>query len=271
MKIWILGANGLLGRELSALCTKREIPYLATGREVNILEQEQLQFFAQEHSPTHIINCAAYTNVDLAEKEKNEAFAVNATGPKYLAQIAKRQKIRLLHLSTDYVFNGEKNSYYTEEDACNPENIYGMSKQLGEQWIVEELPTACIVRTSWLLGRGGKNFFSNLLSLMQTNEQLQVDNTQISRLTSATDLSKILLQMLDCFGIWHFANRGKVTRFQVASHFLQRAIASGFPLYCKQVLPASKKGETPRPAFSALATNKIEAIIGPIRPWQEII
>ncbi len=271
MKIWILGADGLLGKELCALCAKREISYLATGRQVNILDQKQLEFFVKEHAPSHIINCAAYTNVDLAEKEQNEAFAINADGPKYLAQVAKEQTIHLLHLSTDYVFNGEKNSAYTEEDLCNPKTIYGKSKYLGEQQILKELPTACIVRTSWLIGARGKNLLSNLSSLMQTNEHLQIDNTQVSRLTSVVDLSKALLELLHSWGIWHFANRGEITRFQVASYFFHQAIASGLPLYCKKIIPSNRIGETSRPSFSALATDKIEKIIGPIRSWQEVL
>lgn len=271
MKIWILGAEGLLGRELVRLCCERAIPYVATGRQVDITDLKMLQNFADREKPTHAINCAAYTDVDRAEVERDRAFAINAEGPGHLGRIGKKLGMRVLHLSTDYVFDGKKGNAYREEEACAPLNVYGSSKRAGEERLFEEFPRACVVRTSWLFGEGGKNFLSKLLLLLQNNEQLKVDDEQINRLTSVKDLAEGLLKLLNFSGVWHYANNGEVTRYQVAAYVLKQAKLHGLELRCKQLIPFSVSLGAPRPLYSALATEKVEALLGPLRPWQECV
>lgn len=271
MKIWILGAEGLLGRELVQLCKERNISYIASGREVDLTDPLQLLSFAKLHRPSHAINCAAYTDVDRAEMEKERAYAVNATGPQNLARVAKECHFRLIHVSTDYVFDGQKKVAYNEQDACQPLNIYGKSKRLGEEYLLQELPSACVVRTSWLFGEGGKNYLSKLIPLIQAHEKLQIDNEQINRPTSVHDLAEGLLKMVDCSGIWHFANRGEVTRYQIALYVWDQAKKRNLAIRCREIIPTPSMAlPAPRPTYSALSTDKIENLIGPLKTWQEV-
>lgn len=271
MKIWILGSKGLLGRELVKVCSERNVAFVATGSEMDIRDPIALKTFADGQSLTHAINCAAYTDVDRAEVEIEKAYGVNAEGPKNLGLVARESNFRVIHVSTDYVFDGQKKSAYTEEDPCRPVNVYGKSKRLGEQQLLEVLEEACIVRTSWLFGEGGKNFLSKLIPLMQAHETLQIENVQVNRPTCARDLAEGLLKMLDTSGIWHFASRGEVTRYQIALHVLEQAQKRGLSLKCKEILPAAPVELTaPRPAYSALCTDKIEALLGALRTWEEI-
>src|SRR5579872_3025232 len=168
MKIWIIGASGLLGRSLSALCKTRGIAFSASSKtEADITNFALLQKQAEAVNPTHIINCAAYTDVDKAEKESELAFLINATGPENLGKLALSRGCKVQHISTDYVFDGTSSTPYREDDACAPLGVYAISKWEGEKRLLAVAPNACIVRTSWLFGVGGKSFISTFYSLMQ--------------------------------------------------------------------------------------------------------
>jgi dTDP-4-dehydrorhamnose reductase len=271
VKVWILGAGGLLGKTVRDLCTERGIAHVATGREVDITSENDLSRFADTHYPTHVINCAAYTDVDRAEKEPERAFAVNAEGPALLAMLCAQRDMKLIHVSTDYVFDGKKGEPYEEEDLCSPVNVYGKSKRKGEEAVLSALPTSCIVRTSWLFGTGGKNFLSRLTSLLQQNQQLQIDHEQMNRLTAVLDLAHVLLLLLNHSGIWHMANRGIATRFEVGLSILERFKNQGTPLSCTIApLTTTEKTGAPRPSYSVLSTKKLETLI-PLNHWQEVL
>lgn len=262
MKIWILGKNGLLGKALVKECQNRHLDFVATSQDqVDITELKQLTEFGEKQEITHIINCAAYTAVDLAEKEQDIAYRINAEGPENLGIVGRKLATRVLHISTDYVFDGENDQPYNENDICEPLNVYGMSKWVGENRLLNQLSTSCVVRTSWLFGKGGKNFISTILS--KKNEQIRAVSDQKSRLTYVDDLVEALLKLLCHSGVYHFANSGEVSRFEIASAICENVTAVSSREF---ILPAK------RPNYSVLATNKIESVLGKApRTWKEAI
>jgi dTDP-4-dehydrorhamnose reductase len=209
--------------------------------------------------PSHIVNCAAYTDVDNAEKEPQKAFAVNAEGAANVAIVARECGARLIHVSSDYVFSGSGSQPYLEEDNCAPANQYGLSKWEGEQRVLQMLPETCILRTSWIFGINGKNFISSLMHWFQQKEELQVVYDQCGRPTYCHDLAAAIFTLLEMRGIIHFANEGERSRYQIALDLLEAARVRGIPLKCQRILPiSSAKFSTPavRPAYSVLSTAK---------------
>ena len=184
----------MLGSVLLEHCRQSGIEAVGTSRlEADVCQLEQLERAAAEIYPTHIINCSAYTDVDGAEKNSQAAFAVNAEGASNVALAAKEFESRLIHISTDYVFGGNGSQPYCEGDVCAPINVYGKSKWEGEKRVLEVLPNACILRTSWLFGRKGKNFISSLLSWFQQKDELQVVSDQCGKPTYCHDLAHAVM------------------------------------------------------------------------------
>lgn len=271
MKIWIVGKRGLLGSALLALCEKRKIPFVATtSSQVDIISSEAVLNFALRERPTHIINCAAYTAVDLAERERERAFAVNAHGAENLARIACDFSSRLVHLSTNYIFDGKGKTPYREEDVAHPLSVYGMSKWEGEKRVLAVFPQACVIRTSWLFGQGGKNFVSSLLHTLKTEKVVRAATDQQGRVTSANDLAEATLSLLSAEGIFHFANRGALSRYEIACAIKEAARKKGISVKTEEILPALASDFTApaaRPDMAILATDKIEKQIA-IRSWE---
>lgn len=255
MKIWILGADGLLGKALSKQCDTKGYGRL----DADLCNLEQLRSIAEKEKFTHIINCGAYNDVDRAEIESEKAFDVNAKGPENLGILGREFGMKVIHVSTDYVFSGDKKTPYREEDACAPLSIYGKSKQQGEERLLSVLPTACVVRTSWLFGSGGRNFLSSFIRRFQTEETLTVEAGQISRPTLVHDLAKGLLELKDESGLFHFASGQPTSRYALARLLHTAAKESGMNIRCKEVVPAYPSLGY-RPSYSALSTQKIEAI-----------
>jgi dTDP-4-dehydrorhamnose reductase len=273
MKLWVLGGNGFLGTELQRVCAERGITYVASGHaEADITSLDQLKQEVERIQPTHIVNCAAYTNVDLAEKETQLAFAINGKGPGNLGKIARHYPVKVVHLSTDYVFDGKGNTPYQESDPCNPLSVYGASKYEGELSLQDECPAACILRVSWLFGKQGKNFISSILSVMQQKEEIKVVSDQRGRPTCCADAAEAILDVLDLSGVIHFANQGAPSRFEAAQEVRKIAIELGIPVICKSIIPVSSaEFPTPakRPAYSVLSTTKFEKICGRVpRDWR---
>jgi dTDP-4-dehydrorhamnose reductase len=184
--------------------------------------------------------------VDLAEKEQEKAFAVNSQGPHHLAQL---RGIKVVHVSTDYVFDGEKNASYLETDACAPKNIYGLSKRAGEERLLALAPESCVVRTSWLFGKGGNNFISKLPYLLLEKERVQVDASCVSTPTYCLDLAEALLDFLPKSGLFHYAGEEAVSRLAVAELMLKM----GLPFKCRTIEPLdSPVFQAARPRYSAL-------------------
>ena len=274
MRLWIVGAGGLLGRTLLELCRKQGIEAVGTVRsEADVCNKDQLQAQAQHLAPTHIVNCAAYTDVDGAEKNKEAAFAINCEGARNLAQIAKALGCRLLHISTDYVFDGLKTAPYREEDPCAPINVYGQSKWAAEKKVLEILPSTCVIRTSWLFGPKGKSFVSSLMHHLEQKEELSVVCDNWGKPTLCSDLAEAILALLNAEGIVHFANEGGRSRFQIALDMWEAAQRKGLRVKCRKIIPVrSAQFVTPalRPSYSILDTERYTALTGKQpRLWKE--
>jgi dTDP-4-dehydrorhamnose reductase len=276
MKLWITGAKGLVGTSLQKLCTAQGIDFTATShQDLDISSLQHVKKFL--HSPeskgiTHIVNCAAYTNVDQAEKEPESARLINAVGPENLGTAAQIFDLKMLHLSTDYVFGLEGSKPFTEIDHCMPASIYARTKYEGELLLLDACPQACILRTSWVFGQGGKNFVSFLLDKIQKEEKISVVSDQRNRLTYVDDLAEAILALLCHSGVFHFANHGETSRFEVAECMVKTAKEKGLPVACRELVAVSSSAFPQlarRPLYSALDTTKIESMLGiSPRPWE---
>lgn len=272
MKLWIIGSKGLLGSALISLCQQLHIPYVGSSRaDLDITDKTAVLAKAQEIQPTHIVNCAAYTDVDKAEKESALAFAVNATGAENAAEAALLTHSKFIHISTNYVFSGTQNKAYREIDPCQPINAYGISKWEGEKKILEIFPSACIIRTSWLFGSRGKNMISSLLDWLKNNELVRVADDQIANLTYCVDLAEMILLARDTQGIHHFANSQEANRYEIALEIHSQAKKLKIPLLCKKIEPvksATFSTIAKRPLYSALDLTQLKS---KPRHWKEAI
>jgi dTDP-4-dehydrorhamnose reductase len=276
MKVWIVGSQGLVGSTLHQLCREKKIACVATSKqEADVSDLEALRRKAAEIEPTHIVNCAAYTDVDGAENNFDAAYLVNTFGAENLGLLAKEFHCKLVHLSTDYVFDGEKREPYLEQDECRPLGVYAKSKHEGELRLLEVCPKACVIRSSWLFGVKGKNFISSMLSIMQKTEVVKVVADQKGRPTYCRDLAEAVLDLLCHSGIFHFANDGELSRFEMAQDIYTEARALGIEMVCRSIVPVPSS-EFPtrakRPIYSVLHTGKVERVLG-VRPrtWNETL
>jgi len=219
--------------------------------------------------PDWIVNCAGFTQVDRAEAEPEAAQRVNAIGAANLARAARQAGARLLHISTDYVFDGRAHRPYREDDPVAPLNVYGRSKLAGEQAIRDILPQAhLIVRTQWLFGVGGPNFVATILRLARERPELKVVNDQHGRPTYAPDLAVALWKLIACEarGTVHCANAGAATWFDLATAAVAAAGLRASVVPCSTV---DMPRPAPRPRFSVLDCTRYEGLVGsPLRPWQ---
>lgn len=226
-KILITGANGQLGKCLKDLAKDYpEFKLVFTSKEeLDIQNKFVVEGFFNKNHFTHCINCAAYTNVEKAEHEPENAFAVNADAVKNLAEICKEFGVILLHVSTDYVFDGKKSTPYVEEDATNPINVYGASKLRGEEYIQQIWKKHFIFRTSWLYSQYGHNFYKTILRYAAEGKPLTITTEQTGTPTNANDLAKALLETIAQdnrnFGVYHFSNAGETTWYGFAKAILQ--------------------------------------------------
>lgn len=277
MKIWITGANGMLGSHFQRILKGRHIHFIPTDIEVDISDEKKVKDFFHTEKFSHIINCAAYTAVDKAETEKKESEKVNAIGPHNLAKAIKGTNTIIYHFSTDYVFDGLKRTPYEEMASCSPVNQYARSKWLGENYLLRETNNVCIIRTSWLYGFPGKNFVETMLRLMQEKTHLKVVNDQVGRPTYCEDLALATLKLIELQAkdIFHFANSEETTWHAFACEIKRQALELGLPIKTENIEPiTSKEYVTPalRPVYSTLSTNKISALFGKDpRPWKEAL
>lgn len=256
-KVLVTGANGQLGRSLQDEIKKanlNEFDFLFADRNQLDISNNQLVetfFFANQFDVC--VNCAAYTAVDLAETEVESAFQTNADGVKYLAQECKEQDAVLIHVSTDYVFDGMQTKPYKTNDTPNPINVYGKSKWEGEKHALEINPKTFVVRTSWLYSDYGKNFYTTMLKLMKERDEIHVVDDQMGKPTEAHHLSCYILgfiaQQKKDFGIHHFADPDQMTWFEFA-----KKIKAENKLTCTIIPISTDQYPTPakRPLWSVL-------------------
>jgi dTDP-4-dehydrorhamnose reductase len=275
--IWLIGKRGMLGREVETLLDRQKRDYVATGSEVDITDIKQLKEFAADKPVSWIINCAAYTAVDKAEDEPEEAFKINADGPSNISKTAAYKNARLIHISTDYVFDGTKRGAYLETDIPNPINIYGKSKLKGEQYIAENLKAHFIIRTAWLYGKNGNNFVRTMLKQFREKREVRVVTDQWGSPTYASDLAEAIIRIIDIdpgtFGLYHFANEGEINWYQFATEIYNLARIEGLTGRSVRLLPVETDQyptKAKRPVNSCLSKEKILRDFNiKVKPWKE--
>lgn len=271
--VLVTGAKGQLACCIKALFEKNneDIDYtFASKMDLNITSKKEIVEYLDRHNFNYLINCAAYTNVDEAEDHKEMAFQVNALALENLAQCCKQKDIILIHISTDYVFDGTKQGAYSEDDATNPINNYGASKLKGEHFIREQLDRHYIIRASWLYSPYGKNFLKTIVNLVQDNKLLQVVDSQKGSPTSCFELAKFI-HFLVCkeqvdFGTYHFSASNHTTWYGLA-----KEISSYFSNYDKSHLKSVENYKTKarRPTNSVLDISKVKNVYPYIISWED--
>ena len=269
--IWLIGNKGMLGTELSLVLEQRGLAWVGSDRETDIAESAALDaFVAKQQGPvTWIVNCAAYTAVDRAEDDADACRILNAVGPGVIARTANRINARLLHFSTDYVFNGRGTVPYKEGDPTDPAGVYGLTKRDGETAVFANHEAAYILRTAWLYGRHGNNFVNTMLRLMSEREEVRVVNDQRGSPTWANDLANAaasLIMRADSgkapdYGVYHYTNGGVISWFDFAEEIYARGKKRGLISGDCAVKPCSSAeypSKAARPAYSALDTGKIK-------------
>lgn len=275
IRILITGADGQLGSELNFLSNRYDSMelVLTNARELNITDEAVVNKTITEGNFDYCVNCAAYTAVDKAEQDKQLAYAVNETGAAYLAKACKENNVKLIHVSTDFVFDGELSRPYKEGDQLNPLGVYGASKAAGEQAVLQADSTAIILRTSWLYSSYGANFVKTMQKLGADRDKLTVIYDQVGTPTYARDLAAVILRMIDndkakaLSGIFHYSNEGVASWYDFAVAIMRMSNLS-----CEVSPINTYEYPTPakRPAFSILDKRKIkEALDLTIPHWED--
>lgn len=262
IRILITGSNGQLGSEFRYLAANYpNYNFVFTDiEELDITDIQSVRSFFQENSFNFCVNCAGYTAVDQAEDEPEKAFLLNADAVDNLSKSCEESNVRLIHISTDYVFDGAAKRPYKENDPVSPQSVYGLSKLKGEEAVLKYCSSAIIIRTAWLCSRFGKNFVKTILKLGTERTELSVVDDQLGSPTFAEDLAKAILEMIgksgkpECNEIYHYSNMGNISWFIFAEEIMDMA-----GLDCK-IIPV-KTSEYPtraiRPAYSVLDKSKI--------------
>ena len=280
MNILVTGKNGQLGRSIQKIVSneKQANEFVFVGRnELNFSQNDNLEKYFKENNFDVVINCAAYTAVDKAEEQQESANQINHLAVEKLATIAQKKNIKLIHISTDYVFDGESPHPYTETDKVNPINIYGETKLAGEKALQTIMPTnAIIIRTSWVYSEYSNNFVDTMLRLGEDRDKLNVVNDQVGSPTYATDLANAILKIIDSTGyqtkspateIYHYSNKGKASWYEFAKEIFDLA-----DIHCAVKPIATKQYPTPakRPKNTLMNKAKITEIFGVAIPnWKE--
>ncbi|MEA3360283.1 MAG: dTDP-4-dehydrorhamnose reductase [Thermodesulfobacteriota bacterium] len=279
----LIGANGMLASAINKLAPEiyEIIPFDLP--DFDLTNHHLLFKSLRKARPKVIVNCAAYTDVDGCESEEELAKQVNGKGPGYLANAAKEMGATLVHISTDFVFDGEKTEPYIEVDPVNPQSAYGRTKAVGEQAVLDSgLNEYFIVRTSWLYGPGGKNFVDTIIRLAKEREKLRIVSDQVGTPTYTEDLAQAIFSLLALdgsqfspvppYGIYHFSNEGECTWYDFAKEIVYQLNKHGVLLRVKELIPIRTE-EYPlpakRPAYSVLSKEKIKAATGlKISDWK---
>jgi len=279
-RILMTGINGQLGQELQQ--TLAEYDVIGVAREtLDLTQPDKISQMIDEVKPDLVINAAAYTAVDKAESEPEIAKATNAIAPGILAKESQKMGVPLIHISTDYVFDGSQSRPYLDTDPTNPLGVYGQSKLAGEQAIRESCNLHIILRTAWVYGVGGKgNFVKTMLKLGAEREEIRVVADQVGSPTWTGDLASAIAQLLpqlspEIAGTYHYTNSGVASWYDFAVAIFEEAKQLGFPLKVQRIIPITTADyPTParRPAYSVLYCGKIAAVLGTHPPhWRQAL
>lgn len=275
VRILVTGATGRLGRDMVLELAGRGHDVTGLGhQDMDVSNLQAVRERIADLRPEAVVNCAAYTRADDAEKEKALAFAANALGPRNLALSCREEKAALLHISSDYVFDGEKSGPYTIWDQPSPLNVYGVSKLWGENYVRSLLAEYYLVRTSWLFGPHGRNFVDTMIEMGRdrfSSVEVSVVADQRGSPTYTVDLAKACADLLEtgCFGIYHVTNQGVVTRYEFAKTIFQKV---GLPVEVRAT--SSEEFATParRPKNSELDPFPLAETIGYLLPpWEDAL
>lgn len=263
--VLVTGGDGQLGCALRALIEKMNLPfrfYFTDAGELDITDRSQIESFVVGQQIRYILNCAAYTAVDKAEEEREMAFAINTAGVENIALVAKQYGVKVIHLSTDFVFDGASTVPYDEESEPHPLSVYGETKLKGEQLLQAAGGEWLILRTSWLYSEYGSNFVKTMLRLMRERELLTVIDDQRGSPTYATDLAEMMIHILQqsevngwTNGLFHFSNRGQTSWYGFADAI--RRVAGIENCKLVPVTTAEYPTAARRPAYSVMDLTKI--------------
>lgn len=278
MKILVTGSKGQLGSELQSLAASSSHQFDFTDvEELNITQIQEIQHYFRQNPFDILVNCAAYTAVDLAEKEVDKALLINSTAPGMLAEKTKEIGVPMIHVSTDFVFNGSTSRPYVEEDPVSPVSAYGQTKCDGEANVLKKNPRSIIIRTSWLYSTYGNNFVKTMIRLGQSKDKIGVVYDQAGTPTYAKDLAKVIIRIIDNleaepqkedkWGIYHYSNEGVASWYDFAHEIfrLKNIQIDLLPIRTEEYpLPAK------RPHFSVMDKTKIKSVFAVRIPhWKD--
>lgn len=277
MVVLVTGSSGQLGQSLQFIAPSYpQIDFVfCDSKTLDITNFENCNQVFDKYKPNFCINAAAYTAVDKAESEPEKAFAINVTGAKNLAEVSKKFDTVLLHVSTDFVFDGNKKTPYLEQDLPNPTGVYGQTKLDGEKAIQQVLEKHFIIRTSWVYSQFGNNFMKTMLRLASERDTISVVNDQIGSPTNAVDLAEILVKIIltdnqqlttDNFGIYNFSNEGQCSWYDFAKKIFE---INNISINLLPIPTSSFPTPVKRPSFSVLDKTKIKRVFGiEINNWE---
>lgn len=276
-RILITGGRGMLAHAFTQVLAARGLTATVFGRqELDISNPIDVGLTMDGLKPSLVINCAAYTKVDLAEKERKAANEANGIGPGRLAHLCRHHGAALVHFSTDYVFDGRFTRPLRPNDPCNPQSAYGKSKFMGEQNIQKHAPERWLIaRTAWLYGPNGPNFVQTMVNVARAGKPLRVVNDQVGCPTYTFDLAAATLELLDrgASGIWHVSNAGQTTWFDFArAVFEEWGLSPDLQPTTSAEWKVTKPDAAIRPAYSVFDLSPLEQTLGrPMRPWREAL
>jgi len=282
--IWLIGNKGMLGNDVEKLLKERGLTYWGSDNEVDISDYKALEKFGKDKKIKWVINCAGYTKVNKAEEEIDEAFRINKDGVRNIALFSAERQIRLIHISTDYVFNGWQEGRtvdYREDNKTNPINIYGKSKLAGEEEIKKILEENFVIRTAWLYGLQGNNFVYTMLRLFEERDLIKVVEDQWGSPTYTVDLVGAILKIIKddsvSYGIYHFTNEGVASPYEFAKTIYKKAkrlrlIEGNKKIVIEPVKTEDYLTEAKRPIYSVLSKEKIKREFNlKIRDWDKAL
>lgn len=273
MVVVVTGASGQLGQSIKHIAeTYKQVDFIYTDAdEADITDPVKLKALFKKYTPDFCINAAAYTAVDKAESEHETAYNINAEGPKNLAEVCNEFDTALIHISTDFVFDGKKKEPYTEGDMTNPLGVYGETKRDGELVIQNTAKKYYILRTSWLYSQFGNNFMKTMLRLAEQRDSLGVVSDQTGTPTHAVDLAKAIMQIItsgkEAYGLYHFSNEGVANWYDFAKQIFK---INNVVIDLKPILTSAYPTPAKRPEYSVLSKQKIKDTFGiTINKWEE--
>jgi dTDP-4-dehydrorhamnose reductase len=277
--IWLIGNRGMLGSDVETALQTEQMEFISSDLDVDITDINSLKNFTENRDIRWIINCSAYAAVDNAEDDYETAFRINAEGVKNIASVAKENNAVLIHISTDYVFDGTKDDEYLEEDSTGPTGVYGKSKLRGEKYLLEITEKYFIIRTSWLYGKNGNNFINTMLRLFKERDEVNVVNDQWGSPTYTVDLALLVIEIIKSnsneYGIYHFSSDGKINWHEFASYIKTRLQEMKIIKKDVSVNPIPTSGfptKAQRPANSYMSKEKVKRTFGFIIPdWKDSV